>query len=77
MPVGQKLEIKYQGRWLNISYYYEERGRRLFSSFMDWAAVKTHLGAFGKRKGTITTPYLPLIYPALVTLQNLPVFPMI
>lgn len=77
MPAGQNLEIKYQGRWLNISYYYEERGEETLFFIHGLGSCKDSFGGIWKAQGYLTTPYLPLIYPVLVTLQDLPVFPMV
>lgn len=51
MPVGQKLEIKYQGRWLNISYCYEEREEETLFFIHGLGCCKDSFGGIWKAQG--------------------------
>jgi pimeloyl-ACP methyl ester carboxylesterase len=51
MPAGQKLEIKYKGTWLNISYCYEEKGREILFFIHGLGCCKDSFGGVWKARG--------------------------
>ena len=51
MPTGLKLEIKYERRWLNISYCYEGRGRETLFFIHGLGCCKDSFGEVWKAPG--------------------------
>lgn len=51
MSAGQKLQIKYQGRWLNISYCHEERGPETLFFIHGLGSCKNSFEGVWKERG--------------------------
>jgi len=51
VPAGQKLEIKYDHRWLNISYFYEEREEETLFFIHGLGCCKDSFGGIWKARG--------------------------